>query len=311
VADWRPSAPKAYAPIIEGAKGGSSLNYQKIPLSAGLYFVGVPIGTARDITLRALDVLASADVLAAEDTRSLRHLMEIHGVPLEGRHIVALHDHSGNAVQDKLLAAIREGKSVAYASEAGMPLIADPGFELSRAVGEAGLMLTCAPGPSAVLTALALGGLPTDAFFFAGFLPNATSARHTALQKLKDVQGTLVFYESPKRLGAMLKDAASALGPERAGAVCRELTKKFEEVKRGSLQELHDFYREKGPKGEVVVLIDRGRLQSVSETDLTSDLSTALLTNSMRDAVDMVAQAHNLPRRKVYQAALELGKGNV
>ena len=132
------------------------MNYLNAALSAGLYFVGVPIGTARDITLRALDVLASADVLAAEDTRSLRRLMEIHGVPLAGRRIVAMHDHSGAAVTDKLLAAIRAGQSVAYASEAGMPLIADPGFELSRAVAEAGLPLTCAPGPSALPTALAL-----------------------------------------------------------------------------------------------------------------------------------------------------------
>ncbi len=285
------------------------MNYQKVPLSAGLYFVGVPIGTARDITLRALDVLASADVLAAEDTRSLRRLMEIHGVPLNGRHVQALHDHSGPAVQDKLLEAIRNGQSVAYASEAGMPLIADPGFELSRAVGEAGLMLTCAPGPSAVLTALALAGLPTDAFFFAGFLPNAKSARQSALQNLKDVQGTLVFYESPKRVGAMLADAAAMLGDERKAAVCRELTKKFEEIRRGTLSELSDAYAGKAPKGEVVVLIDRGRLQTVSESDLTSDLAGALDTMSMRDAVDMVAQAHNLPRRQVYQAALELGKG--
>ncbi len=235
--------------------------------------------------------------------------MDIHGVPLEGRYVLALHDYSGAGVQDKLLAAIRNGQSVAYASEAGMPLIADPGFELSRAVSEAGLMMTCAPGPSAVLTALALGGLPTDAFFFAGFLPNAKSARLTALQKLKDVQGTLVFYESPKRIGAMLGDAANALGPERPAAVCRELTKKFEEIQRGTLAELQDHYADKTPKGEIVVLIDRGRLPSVSETDLTSDLAAALETMSMRDAVDVVAQAHNLPRRQVYQAALEQGKG--
>ncbi|MEM5521268.1 16S rRNA (cytidine(1402)-2'-O)-methyltransferase [Sulfitobacter sp. AS59] len=286
------------------------MNYQKVPLSAGLYFVGVPIGTARDITLRALDVLASADVLAAEDTRSMRRLMEIHGVPLDGRKVLALHDHSGAGVQDKLLAAIRDGKSVAYASEAGMPLIADPGFELSRAVSQAGLMVTCAPGPSAVLTALALAGLPTDAFFFAGFMPNAKSARLTAIQKLKDVQGTLVFYESPKRVGAMLRDAAHALGDDRPAAVCRELTKKFEEVRRGTLAELQDHYADKTPKGEIVVLIDRGRSQSVSQSDLTSDLASALENMSMRDAVDMVAQAHNLPRRQVYQAALEQGKGN-
>lgn len=284
------------------------MNYQKSALAPGLYFVGVPIGSARDITLRALDVLASADVLAAEDTRSLRRLMDIHGVPLADRRIVALHDHSGTVVQERLLAAIRDGKSVAYASEAGMPLIADPGFELSRSVAQAGLMMTCAPGPSAVLTALALGGLPTDAFFFAGFLPNAKAARCAALEKLLDVPGTLVFYESPKRLGAMFRDAATVLGAERDGAMCRELTKKFEEVQRDTLGALAEKYATQAVKGEVVVLIDRSRSEAIKEDDLMSDLKRALDDMSMRDAVDLVAQAHNLPRRQVYQAALALGK---
>jgi 16S rRNA (cytidine1402-2'-O)-methyltransferase len=285
------------------------LKFLKTELAPGLYFVGVPIGTARDITLRALDTLASADLLAAEDTRSLRRLMEIHGVPLEGRRVIALHDHSGTSVQERLIAAIREGKSVAYASEAGMPLIADPGFELSRAAAEAGVMLTCAPGPSAVLTALALGGLPTDAFFFAGFLPNSKSARIAALEKLRDVPGTLVFYESPKRLGAMLRDATTALGAGRKAAMCRELTKKFEEIQRDTLENLAEIYQAQAPKGEVVVLIDRGRSDSVNQLDLETDLQRALKELSMRDAVDLVAQAHGLPRRQVYQAALALGKG--
>lgn len=284
------------------------MKFQKTELAPGLYFVGVPIGTARDITLRALDVLASADQLAAEDTRSLRRLMEIHGIPLAGRQVLALHDHSNTSVQERLIAAIREGKSVAYASEAGMPLIADPGFELGRAAAQADVMLTCAPGPSAVLTALALGGLPTDAFFFAGFLPSSKAARLTALEKLRDIPGTLVFYESPKRLGAMLRDAATALGAERQAAMCRELTKKFEEVRRDTLENLAEAYLEKAPKGEVVVLIDRGRLESVNQVDLETDLNRALQDLSMRDAVDLVAKAHSLPRRQVYQAALALGK---
>lgn len=286
------------------------MNYQKQRLTAGLYFVGVPIGTARDITLRALDVLASADVLAAEDTRSLRRLMDIHGVPLAGRRIAALHDHSGAGQVAKLLDAIKEGKSVAYASEAGMPLIADPGFELSRAAAEADLPQTCAPGPSAALTALALGGLPTDAFFFQGFLPNAKAARQGALEKLRDVAGTLVFYESPKRVAAMLKDAQNVLGGERQAAVCRELTKRFEQVKRGSLDDLADFYAHETVKGEIVVLVDRGRLDSVSKVDLDYVLRDAIAAHSLRDAVDLVAKAHDLPRRQVYQAALELGKGS-
>jgi len=284
------------------------VNYQMVPLAAGLYFVGVPIGTARDITLRALDVLASADVLAAEDTRSLRKLMDIHGVPLRDRRIVALHDHSGDGVAARLVAAVKEGQSVAYASEAGMPLIADPGFELSRLAVKEDINLTCAPGPSAVLTALALGGLPTDAFFFAGFLPNSMAARSTALEKLKDVAGTLVFYESPKRLGAMLRDAATVLGAGRSAAVCRELTKKFEELRRGSLEELSRIYEKNAPKGEIVVLVDRGHLESVNQVDIEESLRAALKEMSVRDAADMVSQAHDLPRRKVYQIALALDK---
>jgi 16S rRNA (cytidine1402-2'-O)-methyltransferase len=282
------------------------LNFQKQRLDAGLIFVGVPIGAARDITLRALDVLASADVLAAEDTRSLRKLMDIHGIPLNGRRIVALHDHSGDATQSRLVESIRSGKSVAYASEAGMPLIADPGFELSRAVVAAGLPVTVAPGPSAVLTALGVAGLPTDAFFFAGFLPNAKSARSGALEALRETQATLVFYESPRRLGAMLQDAAETLGAERQAAVCRELTKKFEEVKRGTLADLAAAYAGPAPKGEVVVLVDRGRLETISEFDLEKELLRVLEGHSMRDAVDLVSQANGLPRRKVYQAALAL-----
>jgi 16S rRNA (cytidine1402-2'-O)-methyltransferase len=286
------------------------LNFQKVPLSAGLYFVGVPIGSARDITLRALDVLASADLLVAEDTRSLRRLMDIHGVPLAARSVTALHDHSGPAVVSKLLKSIGEGQSVAYASEAGMPLIADPGFELGRAAQGAGLLVTCAPGPSAVLTALVLAGLPTDAFFFAGFLPSAQAARVAALEGLRDVAGTLVFYESPKRLGAMFRDACDVLGPERQAAMCRELTKKFEEVQRGNLADLARHFEQNSVKGEVVVLIDRGHSHSVSEDRINEDLVSALNAMSLRDAVDVVAKAHKLPKRQVYQLALTLSKGS-
>jgi 16S rRNA (cytidine1402-2'-O)-methyltransferase len=284
------------------------LNFQKVPLAPSIYFVGVPIGTARDITLRALDVLASAHVLAAEDTRSLRKLMEIHGVPLEGRRIIALHDHSGNKVIEGLLDAVKSGKSVAYASEAGMPLIADPGFELSRAAAEAGVGQTCAPGASAVLTALALAGLPTDAFHFAGFLPSAKGARRSALEGLKDTRATLAFYESPKRIGATLQDAALVLGETRRAAVCRELTKKFEEVVRGTLEELAERYQSASVKGEIVLLVDRGNLPDVSEIDIETALKDAMERMSMRDAVDAVSVAHKTPRRKVYQLALDMGK---
>ncbi|WP_146345957.1 16S rRNA (cytidine(1402)-2'-O)-methyltransferase [Falsiphaeobacter marinintestinus] len=284
------------------------MNHQMVTLSPGLYFVGTPIGTARDITLRALDVLASADVIAAEDTRSLRRLMDIHAVPLNGRRVLSYHDHSGAGSRARLLEALAEGKSVAYASEAGMPLIADPGFDLSRAAAEAGFTVTSAPGPSAVLVALTLAGLPTDSFFFAGFLPNAKSARRTRLEELRGVPGTLVFYESPKRIGASLSDMAAVLGDDRQAAMCRELTKKFEEVRRDTLGELASALATEKLKGEIVVLVDRGRSPSVSDSDLESDLRQAMETQSVRDAADLVARMHGLPRRTVYQLALQLAK---
>jgi 16S rRNA (cytidine1402-2'-O)-methyltransferase len=285
------------------------LNFQKIRLAAGLYFVATPIGTARDITLRALDVLASADVIAAEDTRSLRRLMEIHGIPLEGRHIQAYHDHSGAGARGRLMDALAQGQSVAYASEAGMPLIADPGYDLGKQAAEAGHMVTCAPGASAAITALTLAGLPTDSFFFAGFLPNASGARRTRIEALKNIPGTLVFYESPKRVSASLADLAECLGADRQAALCRELTKKFEEIRRGRLADLAAEIQEKPVKGEIVLLVDRSHSQSVNESDVEEALKRALETHSVRDAADLVSEMYDLPRRPIYQKALKLGKG--
>ena len=285
------------------------MNHQKVRLGAGLYFVATPIGTARDITLRALDVLASADVIAAEDTRSLRRLLEIHGVPLDGRRILAYHDHSGEGARGKLLDALAEGKSVAYASEAGMPLIADPGYDLGRHAAEAGHVVTCAPGPSAALMALTLAGLPTDAFFFAGFLPNASGARRTRIEALRDIPGTLVFYESPKRVAACLSDLAEVLEETRQAAMCRELTKKFEEVRRGTLRELADGMQDQTVKGEIVVLVDRSHSETVNDSDVEEALIKALETHSVRDAADLVSEMYKLPRRPIYQKALKLGKG--
>lgn len=284
------------------------MNHRNVQLAPGLHFVATPIGTARDITLRALDTLASADVLAAEDTRSLRHLMDIHGVPLEGRRVIAYHDHSGEGVRARLLEAMAEGRSVAYASEAGMPLIADPGFDLARAATAAGHPVTAAPGATALTTALALAGLPTDAFFFGGFLPPARAARRTRLEELAQIPGTLVFYESPQRVAAALTDMAEVLGEERPAALCRELTKKFEEIRRLPLGELAQSLEDAPVKGEIVLVVDRGRSVKIRESDVEADLIEAMQGNSLRDAADLVARLHDLPRRKVYQMALKLGK---
>ncbi len=283
------------------------MNPDKQSLAPGLYLVATPIGAARDITLRTLDLLHGADMLAAEDTRSLRRLLEIHGVKLGQRPLVAYHDHNGDRARPRLMAALEAGKSVVYASEAGTPMVADPGYDLARAAVAAGHPLVSAPGPSAVIAALTVAGLPTDRFFFAGFLPATASKRKSALRELAGVPGTLVFYESPKRVAAMLRDAAEVLGGARDAAVCRELTKKFEEVLRGSLDDLAARLEAAPVKGEIVVLIDRGDGQEATAEDLDTALKAALETQSVRDAADSVAARLGLKRRAVYQRALDLG----
>ncbi|MEO1139884.1 MAG: 16S rRNA (cytidine(1402)-2'-O)-methyltransferase [Pseudomonadota bacterium] len=277
-------------------------------LAPGLYLVATPIGAARDITLRALDILRGADVLVAEDTRSLRRLMEIHAVPLGDRPLLAYHDHNGPRARPKIIAALEVGKSVVYASEAGTPMVADPGFDLARAAVAGGHALVSAPGPSAVITALTVSGLPTDRFFFAGFLPSTSAKRKTALREMAAVPGTLVFYESPRRVAAMLRDASAVLGEDRDAALCRELTKKFEEVLRDHLGDLAGQVSERTLKGEIVVLIGRSTGTQPQEDDLDAALTAALETTSVRDAADQVAAQLGLKRRQVYQRALELGK---
>ncbi|MFX0545224.1 16S rRNA (cytidine(1402)-2'-O)-methyltransferase [Roseovarius sp. S1116L3] len=283
------------------------MNHVRQTLAPGLYLVATPIGAARDITLRTLDILASADVIAAEDTRSLRKLMDIHGIALEGRPLVAYHDHNGARARPRLMEALKAGKSVVYASEAGTPMVADPGFDLARAAIGEGHGLISAPGPSAVITALTLSGLPTDKFLFAGFLPNTATARKTALRSLGAVPATLTFYESPKRVAAMLRDAGAVLGGDRQAAVCRELTKKFEEVLRGTLDDLAQELAREPRKGEMVVLIDRAGERSVNLSDIEQALSAVMGDMSVRDAADAVSHDLGLKRRDVYQIALRLG----
>ncbi|MEY4870680.1 MAG: rRNA ((1402)-2-O)-methyltransferase [Pseudomonadota bacterium] len=280
------------------------------PLGPGLHLVATPIGAARDITLRALDILAAADVLAAEDTRTLRHLMEIHGIALNGRPLVPCHDHNEASATPRLLRAIAEGKSVAYASEAGTPLVSDPGFQLARAAIAEGLPVLAAPGPSAVLCALTVAGLPSDRFLFAGFPPAQRSARQRFFQELKDTQATLIFYESPKRVYQMLDDLAQVMGGLRYAAVCRELTKRFEEVTRGSLAELAAIFAERDVKGEIVVLVDRAAAAATDAATWEDALDRAMLTMSVKDAAAMVAEAYDLPRRDVYQVALSRGRAD-
>ena len=277
-------------------------------LQPGLHFVATPIGAARDITLRALDILAGADVLAAEDTRTLRHLMEMHGVALNGRMVLAYHDHNGDQMRPRLIEALKAGKSVAYASEAGTPLVADPGFQLARAAIDEGLTVLAAPGPSALLCALSVSGLPTDRFFFAGFLPPKSAARKTSLRDLAQVPGSIIFYESPRRIDACLRDMIDTLGSNRQAAICRELTKRFEEILRGTLSELSENLAGRDLKGEIVVVVDRADPVQADAQTVEDALRAALKTLSSKDAAAQVAQAFGLTRRDLYQLALSLGQ---
>lgn len=276
------------------------------PISAGLYFVATPIGSARDITLRGLDLLAGVDVIAAEDTRTARKLMDIHGVPVGKRPLLAYHDHSGDAMRARIVAEIAAGKSVAYVSEAGTPLVADPGYGLGRAVIEAGLPLTAAPGASAVLAALTVSGLPTDRFLFVGFLAAAKAQRDSEIADLRDMPFTLIFYESPKRVSEMLFSLAQIMGTERRAVVCRELTKRFEQVTRGTLAELATDFAGKTPRGEIVVLVGRAGATEILPATVEAALRDAMKTMRVKDAATLVAGAMGLSRRHVYQTALTM-----
>lgn len=306
-----PSGPHPPADREETAPepSGSTGAARKVALPPALHFVATPIGAARDITLRALDILASAEVLAAEDTRTLRHLMELHGIPLGGRPLVSYHDHNGAAMRPRLLTALAEGRSVAYASEAGTPLLADPGYQLARAAIAAGHAVLAAPGPSALLAALGVAGLPTDRFLFAGFPPPTAAARRRFLAEVGAVPATLILYESPKRLNQTLTDMVREFGETRQVAVCRELTKRFETVVRGPLAEVARTYAETAARGEVVVVLDRAPPPRATEDDVAAALTVALEGASVKDASAVVASRLGLARRDVYQMAMRLSKG--
>lgn len=291
---------------VTGGPGGVA---RPAALAPGLYLVATPIGSARDVTLRALDILGSADLLAAEDTRQTRKLLEIHGVKRNARTILPYHDHNGAAQRPRLLAALAEGRSVALVSDAGTPLVADPGYRLAVEAIAAGHTVLSAPGASALLAALAVAGLPTDRFLFAGFLPPRDAARRTALAELAPVPATLVFYESPRRLAASLDAMAQTLGADRPAAVCRELTKRFEQVRRGPLATLAaEYAAEAPPKGEIVVVVGPPLPRVIGADALDGALDAALAQMSVKDAATAVAADLGLPRREVYARALDLSR---
>lgn len=273
------------------------------PLTPGLYLVATPIGNLSDITLRALHVLAAADTVYCEDTRQSRKLMERFGLRPRLR---SYHEHNADQERPKLLAALEAGGTVALISDAGTPLVSDPGHKLVRDVRAAGIPVLAIPGASAVLTGLTVSGLDIDRFFFEGFLPPKPAARRDRIAKLVEVPGTLVFYEAPGRLAATLSDLARVLGA-RAAAVTRELTKLHEEHRCGALPELAAHYAEQSARGEIVVLVGPpARNAEVTDAALTEALAGLLNTMSLRDASRELAEHFGVPRKRIYDLGLAL-----
>src|SRR5258707_3788470 len=272
----------------------------------GLYLVATPIGNLSDVTLRALETLAAVEAIACEDTRVTRRLLERYTITTP---LLIYHDHNAEIARPKILARLKAGAAIALGSDAGTPLISDPGFKLVQAAQAAGHTVTAVPGASAVLAALTASGLPTDRFFFEGFLPVRESARRTRIDELANIPATLVFYETGPRIAAMLNDVAAGLGG-RPGAVCRELTKLHEEIRRGDVAALALAYREGAEtRGEFVVVIGPpAKDQGVEAIDLDGMLQRALTTASLKDAVEAVAAATGQKRRIVYQRALALSR---
>ncbi len=276
------------------------------PVPPGLYLTAVPIGNARDITLRALDTLAAVDAIACEDTRVTAKLLRLYGI---SGSLISYHDHNADKMRPAILKRIAAGQSVALVSDAGTPLVSDPGYKLVRAAQEQGLPVTCLPGASAPLAGLLLSGLPSDRFLFAGFPPSRSGPRRAAFAELAAVPATLVFFESARRLPASLADLAAVLG-DREAAVARELTKRFEEARHGTLGSLAEHYRIAGPpKGEVVVVVGPpGVAEAPAEAEIDAMLRDALDGLSLRDAVAAVAAATGQPRRAVYRRALAVDR---
>jgi 16S rRNA (cytidine1402-2'-O)-methyltransferase len=274
-------------------------------LSPGLYLVATPIGNLRDISMRALEVLAAADLIACEDTRVTRKLIDHYGIATT---LTPYHDHNAADVRPHLLARIAGGAALALTCDAGTPLVSDPGYKLVRQARDAGLSVTVLPGPSAVLAALTISGLPTDRFFFAGFLPNKEGQRRSRIAELKRVPATLVLFESGPRIGAALADLAEGLGAREA-AICRELTKLHEEVRRGDLITLaRDVAAAPEPRGEIVLVIapPEAEARAVETDELDMLLRQALGRHSIKSAVAEIAAVTGLSRREVYQRALAL-----
>ncbi len=279
-------------------------------MSGCLQIVSTPIGNLGDLSVRAASALEQADIIACEDTRTTRKLLALTGRTTAAR-LVPYHDHNGATMRPRLLADIADGKVVVLVSDAGTPLISDPGYKLVAACHEHGFTVTSIPGPSAPLAALAVSGLPIDQFMFAGFLPSTAKACRNAIQQVSRVPMTMIWFESPRRLCRTLETMADVLGP-RLGVVARELTKMHEEIIRAPLPELAAIFRQRETiKGELVLLVEGFQASDAEfdDVDLAVLLRQEMTKSSLRDAVNAVADMTGLPRRNVYQFALSLSDG--
>jgi 16S rRNA (cytidine1402-2'-O)-methyltransferase len=295
-----------FSPSIAGNTHSYLLHGQRLTapsLLPGLHVVATPIGNLSDITLRALTTLAAADLIVCEDTRVTSRLTNHYGIDAQ---LLAYNDHNAPRVRPQILERLSNGQGVALVSDAGTPMVSDPGFKLVREAVEAGVPVYSAPGPSAALAALTVAGLPTDRFFFEGFLPNKDGARSNRLAELKSIPATLIFYESGPRLADSLAAMATALG-DRAATVARELTKAFETVYRGTLVSLAtDFAIADEPRGEIVVVVGPPVEEPASADDVDASLAAALDTLSVKDAAAAVSARLGLPKRDVYARAVEM-----
>ena len=297
--ELKPSATAGKSPALVSPDHGD--------LAAGLYILATPIGNARDISLRALEVLKNCDVIAAEDTRVTSKLLSIHGI---SKPLIAYNDHNAPQMRPKILARLAEGELVALVSDAGTPLVSDPGYKLVREAIAAGANIVALPGPSAVLAGLTLSGLPSDRFLFAGFLPSRAGERKSALEELKGIGATLIFFESAQRLSESLAAMAEVLG-DRPAAMTRELTKLHEEVRRGNLRELAAHYEKAGaPKGEVTLLVGPPLEAAPDIARIDAALKAALVFMPVKAAADLIAGLTEAPRKQIYARALELKDGD-
>ncbi len=272
-------------------------------LEKGLYIVATPIGNLRDISLRALEVLANADLIICEDTRTSAKLLNHYGIKTKR---LAFHEHNEREKTNSIIKRLETGQSVALISDAGTPLINDPGFVLVRQARERGLNIFSLPGACALIAALSIAGLPSDNFSFHGFLPPKAGARKNALEKLKNNSQTLIFYESPRRLSKTIDAMKDVFGEQREVAIALEISKKFERVMRGSLVELSETLSDTQIKGEAVILVSGAKEIELDENIWKNELKNALRDKTLKSSVDEIATKFNLKRKKVYDEALKI-----